>query len=141
MAGNEYFNLTDENSVALIQNGELLEEQAVLIGGEPYAAYTYVESQLNSCFYWDEETKRNPAYNERRRADTASGRCGHCQNTGRTACRTAGDDGTVDFLVSGYMSRGSHEGGVGVSLWRYEKGTNTLTERLYLPANESSEEL
>ena len=56
-AGNEYFNLTDENSVALIQNGELLEEQAVLIGGEPYAAYTYVESQLNSCFYWDEETK------------------------------------------------------------------------------------
>jgi len=26
MAGNEYFNLTDENSVALIQNGELLEE-------------------------------------------------------------------------------------------------------------------
>ena len=57
MAGNEYFNLTDENSVALIQNGELLKEQAVLIGGEPYAAYTYVESQLNSCFYWDEETK------------------------------------------------------------------------------------
>ena len=57
MAGNEYFNLTDENSVALIQNGELLEEQAVLIGGEPYAAYTYVESQLNSCFYLDEETK------------------------------------------------------------------------------------
>ena len=54
---------------------------------------------------------------------------------------SAGDDGTVDFLVSGYMSRGSHEGGVGVSLWRYEKGTNTLTERLYLPANESSEEL
>lgn len=57
MAGNEYFNLTDKNSVALIQNGELLEEQAILIGGEPYAAYTYVESQLNSCFYWDEETK------------------------------------------------------------------------------------
>ena len=57
MAGNEYFNLTDENSVALIQNGELQEEQAVLIGGEPYAAYTYVESQLSSCFYWDEETK------------------------------------------------------------------------------------
>ncbi len=54
---------------------------------------------------------------------------------------SAGDDGTVDFLVNGYMSRGSHEGSVGVSLWRYEKGTNTLTERLYLPANESSEEL
>lgn len=57
ISGNEYFNLTDENSVAVIQNGELLDEQAILIGGEPYAAYTYVESQLNSCFYWDEETK------------------------------------------------------------------------------------
>ncbi len=57
MSGNEYFNLTDENNVAVIQNGELLDEQAILIGGEPYAAYTYVESQLNSCFYWDEETK------------------------------------------------------------------------------------
>ena len=56
MSGTEYFNLKDENSVALIQNGKLLDEQAVLIGGEPYAAYTYVESQLNSCFYWDEET-------------------------------------------------------------------------------------
>jgi len=22
-----------------------------------YPAYTYVESQLNGCFYWDEETK------------------------------------------------------------------------------------
>ena len=30
MAGNEYFNLTDENSVALIQNGELLEELLLL---------------------------------------------------------------------------------------------------------------
>ncbi len=56
MSGMEYFNLTDENSVALIQNGALLDQQAALIGGEPYAAYTYVESRLNSCFYWDEET-------------------------------------------------------------------------------------
>lgn len=56
MSGMEYFNLTDENSVALIQNGALLDQQAALIGGEPYAAYTYVESRLNSCFYWDKET-------------------------------------------------------------------------------------
>ena len=56
MSGMEYFNLTDENSVALIQNGALLDQQAALIGGEPYAVYTYVESRLNSCFYWDEET-------------------------------------------------------------------------------------
>lgn len=56
LPGNEYFNVTDTASAAIVQNGELLEEQAVLFGGEPYAPYEYVESKLNSCFYWDEET-------------------------------------------------------------------------------------
>lgn len=51
------------------------------------------------------------------------------------------DTGAVDFLVSGYMSRGSHEGSVGAALWHYETGENALTELLYLPANEGSEEL
>lgn len=51
------------------------------------------------------------------------------------------DEGEVDFLVNGYMSRGSHEGSVGVALWRYRMEGNSLTERLYLPADEGSEEL
>lgn len=46
------------------------------------------------------------------------------------------DKGNVDFLVYGYMSRGNHEGSTGVSLYRYESGDNSLTERLYLPAGE-----
>lgn len=51
------------------------------------------------------------------------------------------DSGAVNFLVSGYMSRGSHEGSVGVSLWHYDGKAAVLTELLYLPADEGSEEL
>ncbi|MEG1144299.1 MAG: hypothetical protein RSE05_02900 [Clostridium sp.] len=44
--------------------------------------------------------------------------------------------GAVDFLVYGYMNRGNHEGSTGVAVYRYESAGNTLTERLYLPADE-----
>lgn len=46
------------------------------------------------------------------------------------------EEGSIDFLVYGYMSRGNHEGTTGVALYRYESGGNTLTERLYLVADE-----
>lgn len=46
------------------------------------------------------------------------------------------ETGTIDFLVYGYMSRGNHEGGTGMAVYRYEKEGNTLTERMYLPADE-----
>lgn len=46
------------------------------------------------------------------------------------------EKGNIDFLVYGYMSRGNHEGTTGVALYHYESGDNTLTERLYLMADE-----
>lgn len=46
------------------------------------------------------------------------------------------DSGVIDFLVYGYMNRGNHEGTTGVSVYRYESSNNTLTERLFLPADE-----
>lgn len=46
------------------------------------------------------------------------------------------EEGGIDFLVYGYMSRGNHEGTTGVAFYRYESGDNTLTERLYLAADE-----
>ena len=58
MEGTEYFGLTDENEVALIQNGTVREEKGILIGGEAYGTYEYVVSQLNSCFYWDQDTEQ-----------------------------------------------------------------------------------
>lgn len=64
-------------------------------------------------------------------------------DTGQYSVRilSVSDTGAVDFLVSGYMSRGSHEGSVGSALWHYETSGNALTEILYLPSSEGSEEL
>lgn len=42
--------------------------------------------------------------------------------------------GAVDFLVYGYMNRGGREGYTGVSYYRYEAESNTLTEQFFLPA-------
>ena len=36
------------------------------------------------------------------------------------------NDGTVDFLVYGYMNRGIHEGQVGVILYRYNSNENSI---------------
>ena len=46
-----------------------------------------------------------------------------------------GEDGEVDFVVYGYMSRGNHEGTTGIALYRYECVNNSLTERMYLPSS------
>ena len=51
------------------------------------------------------------------------------------------DGGTVDFLVYGYMNRGGREGYTGVSFYRYEAESNTLTEQFFLPAAEPYSEL
>lgn len=49
--------------------------------------------------------------------------------------------GAVDFLVYGYMNRGGREGYTGVSYYRYEAESNTLTEQFFLPAAEPYSEL
>ena len=40
------------------------------------------------------------------------------------------EEGSIDFLVYGYMRRGNHEGTTGVAFYRYESADNALTERL-----------
>lgn len=51
------------------------------------------------------------------------------------------EEGDIDFLVYGYMSRGNHEGTTGVAVYRYERDGNSLTERLYLPSEQDYESL
>lgn len=51
------------------------------------------------------------------------------------------DNGDMDFLVYGYMNRGSHEGYTGVSYNRYEADSNTLEELFFVPAAIPFEEL
>lgn len=51
------------------------------------------------------------------------------------------DTGDVDFLVYGYMNRGSHEGATGIVYNHYDAESNMLEEQFFLPAPEPYEEL
>jgi hypothetical protein len=44
------------------------------------------------------------------------------------------DEGNVSFLVYGYMSRGDHEGQVGIDVFRYNNSLNTLEENVFIPS-------
>lgn len=46
------------------------------------------------------------------------------------------EGGNVTFLVYGYMSRGSHEGEVGVSAYYYDSTVNTVEELVYIPSDD-----
>jgi len=48
------------------------------------------------------------------------------------------ETGNVRFLVYGYMNRGSHEGGVGVTCYYYNSMLNTIEEEIYIPYNGSA---
>lgn len=53
----------------------------------------------------------------------------------------AEDDGSMDFLVYGYMNRGRHEGNVGAALYHYDSEKNALEEQFFIPVNETFEQL
>ncbi len=45
------------------------------------------------------------------------------------------DDGNVDFLVYGYMSRGEHEGENGISLYHYDAESCLIEEKIFISSN------
>ena len=47
------------------------------------------------------------------------------------------DDGTVEFLVYGYMNRGNHEGNQGLGLYSYSKD-GAVTERFFADSSRSA---
>lgn len=51
------------------------------------------------------------------------------------------NNGTVDFMVYGYMNCGEYEGRVGILLYRYYAESDAKEERLYMPINSSYEVL
>ncbi len=51
------------------------------------------------------------------------------------------DNGTVDFLVYGYMNRGKYEGRMGIVFYSYDWAQDTVNEKFYLPATESFEKI
>ena len=50
------------------------------------------------------------------------------------------DDGTVEFLVYGYMNRGNHEGNQGLGLYSYSKD-GAVTERFFADSSRSYDEI
>ncbi len=51
------------------------------------------------------------------------------------------ETGNCLFLVHGYMNRGLHEGEVGMQVWYYDAGVNTVEEQLFVPYYRTPEEL
>lgn len=47
------------------------------------------------------------------------------------------EEGSIDFLVYGYMNSGAHEGRVGISVCRYDSVANATEEELFLPVDTS----
>lgn len=54
------------------------------------------------------------------------------------SCR---DNGDVDFLVYGYMSRGRYEGYMGVEFYSYDNSAHTLTESFFIPMEQSYDKI
>lgn len=51
----------------------------------------------------------------------------------------ADNNGDVDFMVYGYMSRGVHEGSCGVGIYHYSNDQNMIEEEVFIPSTESYE--
>lgn len=51
------------------------------------------------------------------------------------------DDGTIDFLVYGYMNRGKNEGQTGVVFYRYSREKDAVQEKFFIPAREDFEKI
>ena len=49
------------------------------------------------------------------------------------------DSKDVDFVVSGYMSRGPHEGYSGICVYHYSSDRNVVEEKVFIPCTESPE--
>lgn len=49
------------------------------------------------------------------------------------------DEGDIDFVVYGYMNRGSHEGYEGIGVYHYNHDKNVAEERAFIPVSESFE--
>ena len=47
------------------------------------------------------------------------------------------ESGSMNFLVYGYMNRGSHEGETGIALYTYDAQANSVEERVFIESSRS----
>lgn len=48
-----------------------------------------------------------------------------------------GENGDIDFVVYGYMNRGTHEGHTGIGVYHYDSMANTVQESMFLQSREA----
>lgn len=48
---------------------------------------------------------------------------------------TVENTGSMAFTVCGYMNRGGHEGEVGISIYYFDRDTNSVEEKVFIPSN------
>ncbi len=51
------------------------------------------------------------------------------------------DDGTIDYMVYGYMNRGNYEGRVGICFYRYSTADNSTRRLFFMPVQQSEQML
>ncbi len=51
------------------------------------------------------------------------------------------ESGSCDFIVYGYLNRGTHEGRTGICVYHYDSSSNYIEEELFIPSNQSFEVL
>ena len=103
MDRNAYFQVTGDTEAALVLNGSICEEKGVMIQGELYASSTFVSQQLNSAFYWDQESQAILLTIPSGVMRIAPGDTTYSTAQGQPAVQT-GADGTV-YLAMDYVQQ------------------------------------
>ena len=94
--------------------------------------YTYFENQGNLwCYDKDKNTFTKVFAFESDDSDNVRER----YNRHKIRIINVDESGDAQFMVYGYMNRGIHEGGLGISLCSYSYQENETTELLYIPLN------
>ncbi|MCR5310762.1 MAG: hypothetical protein K6E32_05010 [Lachnospiraceae bacterium] len=62
-----------------------------------------------------------------------------CRNSHAIKPLTVDEAGNVNFIVYGYMNRGTYEGRVGIAFYRYNGVTRVTDEVFFIPSDESPE--
>ncbi len=103
----EYRKNEEENIVGFVQNGQLW-------------SYDAAQNKLSLVFGFREGDDLRGSFDEH-----------------AIRILNVDESGSMNFLVYGYMNRGSHEGETGIALYTYDALANSVEERLFIESNRS----
>lgn len=110
----------------------IMPDAEVETAGDVKNNYTYFENQGNLWCYDKENNTITKVFGfESDDTDNVRER----YNRHEIRILNVDESGDAQFMVYGYMNRGMHEGGMGVSVCSYSYEDNETTELLYIPVN------